>query len=392
MEIRVHRAAAAGLLAAAGVAVACQTAKSANPLTPTVAGPIPGVTITAPRPLEPGAGWQLDPDQPPLTLIAENAQTTGQRPLSYTFEVATDLAFASRIFTRENVAQGDGGRTTVRMSDPLANGRTYYWRVKAYDGANTGPYSAAANFGISLPIVIEAPALLSPINGVAIDGNRPTFRFRNANRSGPVGALAYAVQVSGDQAFTQSIVASTPEQPNETSLEFPNELPFEGRFFWRVRASDQSTSSIGPWSATQHFATPRAPAPAPQPGPGDPGPPPGPGPDITSCESIADKQRLVECVHSIVNPARTVEGAFEVTKRVAWALRREGAGLLIKNGGENIVSWKGYSFSASRVCYPDGHIYKVLTDVPATNGPSWQDNDFVDRSLYVPAINPNTLR
>ena len=89
-----------------------------------------------------------------------------------------------------------------------------------------------------------------------------------------------------------------------------------------------------------------------------------------------------------MNPARTEEGAFEVTKRVAWLLRGEGAGLLIKNGGENIVGWMGYSFSAGRICYPDGHIYKVLSDIPSTNGPSWQDNDFVDRSLYVPAINP----
>jgi hypothetical protein len=30
----------------------------------------------------------------------------------------------------------------------------------------------------------------------------------------------------------------------------------------------------------------------------------------------------------------------------------------------------------------------VLSDVPTTNGPSWQDNDFVDRSLYLPAIDP----
>jgi len=77
-----------------------------------------------------------------------------------------------------------------------------------------------------------------------------------------------------------------------------------------------------------------------------------------------------------------------VTKRVAWLLRGQGAGLLIKNGGENIVSWQGMSFAAARICYPDGHIYKVLSDVPTTNGPSWQDNGFVDRSLYVPAINP----
>ena len=75
-------------------------------------------------------------------------------------------------------------------------------------------------------------------------------------------------------------------------------------------------------------------------------------------------------VHSRPRQSReTVEGAFEVTKRVAWALRGEGAGLLIKNGGENIVGWQGYSFAAARICYPDGHIYKVLTDVPSTQRP-----------------------
>ena len=93
-----------------------------------------------------------------------------------------------------------------------------------------------------------------------------------------------------------------------------------------------------------------------------------------------------------IAPAAAEEdrSAFEVTKRVAWAYRNQGWGLLIKNGGDNIVPWQGRSFSASRVCLPDGHIYKVLTDVPTTNGPSFQDNGFVDPSLYVPAIDPNS--
>jgi len=103
-----------------------------------------------------------------------------------------------------------------------------------------------------------------------------------------------------------------------------------------------------------------------------------------------DPFRVVQCIHDRLNPPHTAEGAFEVTKRVAWAYRNEGAGLLIKNGGENIVSWKGRSFSASRVCLPNGHIYKVLSDVPTTNAPSFQDNDYVDPSLYVPAIDPNS--
>jgi hypothetical protein len=106
--------------------------------------------------------------------------------------------------------------------------------------------------------------------------------------------------------------------------------------------------------------------------------------------SGGDPFRVIQCIHDRLNPPHTAAGAFEVTKRVAWAYRNEGAGLLIKNGGENIVSWKGRSFSASRVCLPDGHIFKVLSDVPTTNAPSFQDNDYVSPSLYVPAIDPNS--
>jgi hypothetical protein len=162
-----------------------------------------------------------------------------------------------------------------------------------------------------------------------------------------------------------------------------------------IRIEYSGTTCFGPVSGTERVrrrlplpAPAPNPAPNPTPAPPPPHPTPTPGDPLFGCGGIRDKQDLVDCIHAGVNPPRTVEGAFEVTKRVAWALRGEGAGLLIKNGGENIVSWQGYSFSAGRICYPDGHIFKVLTDIPATNGPSWQDNDFVDPKLYVPAIDP----
>jgi hypothetical protein len=99
---------------------------------------------------------------------------------------------------------------------------------------------------------------------------------------------------------------------------------------------------------------------------------------------------VVRAVHARVSPAHTVAGAFEVTKRVAWELRERGFGLLLKPGGENIVVWKEQTFSASRVCLlAEGHLFKVLTDVPTTNGPSWQDDGAVPPGqACTPAIDP----
>ena len=122
-----------------------------------------------------------------------------------------------------------------------------------------------------------------------------------------------------------------------------------------------------------------------------PPPPPAPGDPLFGCGGIADRQKLVECIWDHIHPTDHIT-AFEVTKRVAWALRGEGAGLLIKNGGENIAAWQGHLFSSSRIVYPDGRLVKVIFDAGpgGANGPSWQDGgDHVDPSLYVPAMDPN---
>ena len=132
------------------------------------------------------------------------------------------------------------------------------------------------------------------------------------------------------------------------------------------------------------------PSPASEPPP--PPPPPPPSDPLFGCGGIADKETLVECIWDHIRPTDHIT-AFEVTKRVAWALRGEGAGLLIKNGGENIAAWQGQLFSASRIVYPNGHLFKAIFDAGpgGANGPSWQDEgvDVALQGRYVPAIDPN---
>ncbi len=377
--------AAALLPAVLSVALAgCEAQKSSNPLSPSVAGPIAGVEISVPKLIEPGQGFKYKESQQPIRLVIENASTNGVRPITYMFEVASDAGFSSKVFARSNVAAGDGGRTSVQV-DRLDIGRAYYWRARADDGANSSQF-ASAQFEVLPKPVLSAPGLVSPVNNERVGSRRPTFTVSAADRNAAIGDLAYEFQVALDQAFGQLVSgAIVPEQGKETSFTPTADLGTDRQHFWRVRASDGDSTSG--WGQTQIFRTPVGPGPSPGPGPG-PGPTPGPG----NCDALVngDRQLLVECIHATIRP-RNEHEAFEVTKRVAWALRGQGGGLLIKNGGENIVSWQGYSFSAGRVCFPDGHIYKVITDVGpgGANGPGWSDNDFVDRSLYVPAIDPS---
>src|SRR5690349_21478193 len=123
----------------------CQTSKSSTPTAPTVAGPIAGVTISAPVLLQPAAGFKFKESEQPIQLVIQNATTNGARPLTYNFEVATDSGFSNKVFSRSNVAPGDG-KTTVTL-ERLPIDQTYYWRAWAEDGANVGS-KASAGFAI----------------------------------------------------------------------------------------------------------------------------------------------------------------------------------------------------------------------------------------------------
>ncbi len=256
----------------AAIAVAgCETTKSSNPLSPTVAGPIPGVNITTPKVLLPSAGTKIAVDQQPITLLIENAATTGVRPLTYMFEVATDVNFSNKVFARDQIAPGDGGRTSLRLPDPLATGRTYYWRAHAQDGANTGAGSPATNFDVFTPIVIGMPAPVAPPPNSTVDGLRPKFTVNNVARSGPVGAISYLIEIADSDSFANKVAAWTvTEQSNQTVFQIPTDLAYAKVYYWHTRAFDPTTAGL--FSATQAFVTPSAPPPPPAPGPGPSGP------------------------------------------------------------------------------------------------------------------------
>ena len=260
----------AGAVVALGALAACESSKSSNPLSPAVAGPIPGVSISAPRMLEPQAGQRIATDRQPVTLLVENASTNGVRPLTYEFDIATDANFNTKVFSRDSIAPGEGGRTSLRLPDLLQTGRTYFWRARAVDGANEGPYANAAAFDVYTPIVIDAPAAVSPDVNVTIDSLRPRFTFTNAVRSGPVGSITYLVEVADSDFFTNKIAQwSGAEQPNQTTLEIPVDLAYNKVYYWHVRAYDPTT--LGPFSLTRAFATAAvttSPTPGPYPNPG----------------------------------------------------------------------------------------------------------------------------
>lgn len=232
----------AGFAALAG---AC--AKS--PVTP--AGP---VSVTTAASTSPANGAAIRNVDQPVTLSVTNAQVASSDPVTYTFDVASDVAFANKVVSQD-VAQGSTGSTSLKLS-ALPAGADYYWRTKTSAGGTVGVYSTPLKFTIGPAITIQAPTPIAPVSGATALGPRPTFTLTNSVRSGPVTVISYRFEVSKTSTFT-TIATSATVQETTTRTSWTPAADLDGgtSYFWRATAIDAGTSITSTATSTQTFAT-----------------------------------------------------------------------------------------------------------------------------------------
>lgn len=280
-------------IVAMAVSLGCETAKSANPTSPTVAGPIPGVNITAPKPLEPFAGSEIVATGQLVDLLIENAGTSGQRSLWMQLDLAADASFQQVVHQADRIALGTSGRTLYKLPSPLAAGHTYYWRVRAADGANTGPYSSVSSFTMVAPVIIEAPVPIEPAG--TLTTNRPDFKVNNPKFSGTSTViLRFEVFSSQDMSQVVAVVTSGLGGGGTTTMTL-GDMPWNKNFYWRAYATDYVTS--GPYTSLVSFKTAPEPKPVAPPGtnlPPDTGSVGGPR-TIGNQEALA----IIQTIHNV---------------------------------------------------------------------------------------------
>ncbi len=270
-----------------------------------MAGPIPGVSITAPKPLEPSAGVQLVANGQRVSLLIENATTSGQRELWMTVEIASDSAFKQIVHQADKVSLGTGGRTTYQLPEMLGAGATYYWRARAQDGANTGPYSEVASFSVVSPVVIEAPTPVAPTG--TLTTTKPDFTVKNGAISGDQDVIyRFEISRTPDPSTIVAVLTATPSGSGTTSVTM-GDLGYDKTYSWRAYATDQVVQS--PYSSYMTFKTAPAPVapPTPTPSPTNPNVPAGPGgrtpnPSAGQRLPLPDMSRVVQAV-AAANPA-----------------------------------------------------------------------------------------
>ena len=214
-----------------------------------------GVTMVAAQPVSPAANAQITYASQPITMTVTNGVTTGTTALTYAFEVASDTGFSNRVYSKDGVAQGTGGRTSLAI-DKLPGAKTYYWRVRINSGSASGPNSAVRAFVVGPEVVLGIPVPSSPTQGgtafapIALTVN-------NITRSGPAGQISYRFQISESSSFADLVFDGTATEQGgpggQTSISVTANLTDGGTYQWRAQALDPTNGLTTTFSGVSTF-------------------------------------------------------------------------------------------------------------------------------------------
>ncbi|NIN01401.1 MAG: hypothetical protein GTO24_25905 [candidate division Zixibacteria bacterium] len=184
------------------------------------------IPLLAPRPMVPEDGtYQLT-----LFPTFKWAACGYFDETTYGLEVSTDSTFASIDFAYTGV---DSNVFTVTA--PLSEVE-YFWRVRAFWGADTSEYSEVWSFDVDASAP-DVPTLLVPADGETLGVYSPTFSWSKESKGSPV---FYTLQVGDDSLFPGGPEFYEYVGIYDTSFVIADSLTDSTAYYWRVRASDEA--------------------------------------------------------------------------------------------------------------------------------------------------------
>ena len=250
-----------GVLSIACLVTACATEKSRNPLSPSIAGPIEGVAISSPVSLQPADGQLIRSTDQPILVTFDQVASNSERPFWYELQMSSEASFTNILYSAEKIPPSGGPTEQYALNPALDKGHKYYWRGRALDGANTGPYSVPASFEIFTPLVVGPPMAIAPLTGTVANMNQPDLTIENASITGTPLSTTYRFEVSTDHSFS-NIAHSASVSPGSTTTTLQTgPLTWNTQYHWRSQAIviGKEGSVEGAWSDIQTFQTAQQP-------------------------------------------------------------------------------------------------------------------------------------
>ncbi|TWI65541.1 chitobiase/beta-hexosaminidase-like protein [Desulfobotulus alkaliphilus] len=227
-----------------------------NGFDPTVPQNVPGI----PEILSPFQGEVLDTLRP--VLVIERSLDPEKDPVTYTFEVFSDITFRERLFVKDMACFGED-TTSFMLPRDLEDKKAYYWRVRAWDHTGSslwahGHFVVHTEGGV-LPEPVPAdpvegpvpgPVLKNPGQGAWVSGAVPVLSVHPAlNPAQDAGVFQYCFEVYEDPALTRLVVRGTSAHPVFDDYQ---SLVSSRWYYWRVQAL-KDNGLAGAWSETGRF-------------------------------------------------------------------------------------------------------------------------------------------
>ncbi len=189
---------------------------------------------TAPDPDEP----IIDELTPTLTpeFIALPSEDNEGDSLTYRFEVYT-LEDSLLVADASGIKPSEETVNWI-IPDNLIENRGYYFRVRAIDPLEDGPWSYPSKFWTnSLEESADKFDIIYPSQNLEIYQLFPTFKWETANDPDPLSEVRYNVEIS---IFSDFRRFDTYSDLIDTSYTLPDSLDNQTTYFWRVRAIDNT--------------------------------------------------------------------------------------------------------------------------------------------------------
>ena len=154
------------------------------------------MTISPATAITPSGGLLIRVGDQPIQLTFSRAISNSVRPFWYEVQVSRNDGFTDVAHSADEVASSGEPTDVYELTAMLDPEQTYYWRVRALDGANTGPYSATAAFEVFTPLVVDKPTPTAPVGGAVTATQQATPVVNNASITGPATSVAYRFEVS----------------------------------------------------------------------------------------------------------------------------------------------------------------------------------------------------
>ncbi|MBI5868728.1 MAG: hypothetical protein HZB43_10675 [candidate division Zixibacteria bacterium] len=203
---------------------------------------------SAPTPLFPTPGSIATTGRP--SVVVMNSTDAQNDALHYDFEVYRDSALTMLAAYIAGV-NGGPGQTTWKVDSLTSENQYHYWRARASDGHENGPWSPVWTFIVDAfnqpPVAFN---LVSPGSGETVPDLTPTFAWDPAVDPDPGSTLTYTVTLGLNPSFTfKSEISGIAA----TTLDWPDSLTLETNYWWKVKADDGRGGTVT--SSVQSFKT-----------------------------------------------------------------------------------------------------------------------------------------